>query len=379
MSASSTNRRRLFALDALRGIAVFLMIEQHVGIWLWQGLRSGERHLDYPLLVGFNALGGMAAPLFVSLAGVGSALFCAAGRPRTDVTLIRRGLVLMLFGLALNLMTPSWFSWGSWFVLHMMGFAMALAPLWRRLSTRTLLLLCGVVLAGAVAIQLWLPTPIPLHNARMRDVNLPGGPLRLALAEGQFPILPWLCFYLAGFCAGRWIKAGRLGLVALLGLSFIAVGGGGRLLLLAGVNHPWIARGWELHLGFFPASVAIAGLLLGGALLLIAFVSWVETKRPIAENFWLVTLGRISLTLLMLHVVLFRELSRPKLGLPWRWLWPRWSWWPDWPVNLWHNLSAGTTLAVIFGFVVLSVIASRYWQRVGYRFGAEWMLRKIAG
>ncbi|MCA9709512.1 MAG: hypothetical protein KDK70_26985, partial [Myxococcales bacterium] len=164
-------------------------------------------------------------------------------------------------------------------------------------------------------------------------------------------------------------------------LAFVAVGGGGRLLLLAGVRHPWVARGWELHLGFFPASIAIVGLLLGGALLLIALVSWVETRRPIAEGFWLVTLGRISLTLLMLHVVVFRELSR---SIDY--------WWPLdpdyavsrlafewWPYHGWRNLSASTTLAIIFGFVILSVIASRYWQRVGYRFGAEWLLRKVAG
>ncbi len=368
MSADEPKSRRLYALDALRGIAVFLMIEQHVGIWLWQGPGPGQTRGDFPLLVGFNALGGMAAPLFVSLAGVGSALFCASSRPRMDSTLIRRGLVLMLFGLALNIMTPSWFTyhkgegwfrWGAWFVLHMMGFAMALAPVWRRLSTRALLVGCGLVLAATVAVQLWLPTPIPLHNPRMRNLDLPGGVFRLALAEGHFPILPWLCFYLAGFCAGRWIKAGQVGNVAKLGIAFAIVGGSGRLLMALGVTHPWITRGWELHLGFYPASVAIVGLLLGGALLLISFVSWVETKRSLGENFWLVTLGRISLTLLMLHVVLFRELSRP--------------------IEWWRGLSSTTTLAIIFAFVALSVVVSRRWQRVGYRFGAEWLLRKIAG
>lgn len=368
MSAPKPKSRRLYALDALRGIAVFLMIEQHVGIWLWQGPGPGQTRGDFPVLVGFNALGGMAAPLFVSLAGVGSALFCAAARPRTDITLVRRGLVLMLFGLALNVMTPNWFAdehttgwfrWGAWFVLHMMGFAMALAPLWRRLPTWALLAGCGVVLGGTVAVQLWLPTPIPLSNPRMSDLDMPGGALRLALAEGHFPILPWLTFYLAGFCAGRWIKAERIARVAGLGLAFVAVGLGGRGLMLLGAQHPGMLHGWELHLGFYPASIAIVGLLLGGALLLIAFVSWIETRRPLSEGFWLVTLGRISLTLLMLHVVVFRELTRP--------------------IDMWRNLSSTTTLAIIFGFVVLSVIVSRRWQRVGYRFGAEWLLRKIAG
>jgi uncharacterized membrane protein len=359
VSLAETKPRRLLALDALRGIAVFLMIEQHVGIWLWRGPGPGQSQIDFPLLVGFNALGGMAAPLFVTLAGMGSALMVAAGRPGTDTTLVRRGLVLMLFGLALNFLTPSWFSWGSWFVLHMMGFAMALAPVWRRLSTPALLVACGMVLAATVAAQLWLHTPIPLHNERMEDTSLPGGPLRLALAEGQFPILPWLCFYLAGFVAGRWVQAGRMGRVAGLGLGFAAVGGGGRLLVVAGVQHPWVVRGFELHLGFYPASVAIVGLLLGGALVLIACVAWLETRRPIGEQNPLVTLGRASLTLLMLHVVLFRQASRP--------------------IDWWRNLPADTTLVVIFAFVIVAAVGTRLWQRVGYRGGAEWLLRKLAG
>ena len=190
---------------------------------------------------------------------------------------------------------------------------------------------------------------------KLRDEDF----MRLALAEGQFPILPWLCFYLAGFCAGRFITARQFGRIALMGLGFAVLGGGGHLVARAGVHNQWIQRGFELQLGFYPASVAIAGLLLGGALLLIAFVSWLETRRPIADNHPLVTLGRISLTLLMLHVVLFRELSRP--------------------IHWWRGLSANMALAVIFGFVILSILASRPWQRVGYRFGAEWLLRKIAG
>jgi uncharacterized membrane protein len=359
VSAPNPKPRRLLAFDALRGIAVFLMIEQHVGIWLWQGPGRGQSQADFPLLVGFNALGGMAAPLFVTLAGMGSALFVATGRPGTDSTLVRRGLVLMVFGLALNFLTPSWFSWGSWFVLHMMGFAMALAPVWRRLPTPALLVAGGVVLVATVATQLWLQTPIPLHNDRMEDTSLAGGPLRLALAEGQFPILPWLCFYLAGFVAGRWVHGGRMAKVAGLGLGLVALGGLGRLLLAVGVAHPWVVRGFELHLGFYPASVAIVGLLLGGALLLIALVAWLETRRPIGEANPLVTLGRASLTLLMLHVVLFREASRP--------------------IEWWRNLPANTTLAVIFAFVIAAAVATRLWQRVGYRGGAEWLLRKLAG
>lgn len=363
-------RKRIYSLDALRGIAVFLMIEQHVGIWLWRGPNraAGETIFDYPLLVSFNALGGGAAPLFVSLAGVGSALFVATNRPQTDRTLVRRGLTLMGFGLALNLLTPSWFSWGSWFVLHMMGFAMALAPIWRRFSTRSLLALCAVVLLAAVGVQEWLHTPATINNKHMRNVLMPGGPLRLAVAESQFPILPWLTFYLAGFVSGRWLDRSRPGNVAKLGLAFIGFAMAGLALLHSGViSHPWLARAFNLHLGFFPASPAIVGLLLGGALLQIAAMFEIEKRWSISENNPLVTLGRISLTLLMLHVWLFREVSRTVFITPQR------------PTGLWRGLDPLPDLAIIFAFIGLATILSRYWQRVGYRFGAEWLLRKVAG
>jgi hypothetical protein len=338
------------------------MIEQHVGIWVWRGVDRGKTIFDYPHLVGFNALGGMAAPLFVTLAGVGSALFIAADRPRKDVTMIRRGVVLMLFGLVLNMLSPSWFSWGSWFVLHMMGFAMALTPIWRRLPNWGLLLGCAAVMLATPLVQDWLRTPMSLSNARMRDVTMPGGPLRLALAEGQFPILPWLTFYLAGTLAGRFISRGKPTWIALLGLSFMAVGGLGHALYKAGalpVSKALARRAFGLHLGFFPASVAIATLLLGGALLLIALVVGFERKYSLSDNNPMVTLGRASLTLLMIHVPLFRDLSRP--------------------IGLWRGLSAEMALVTIFVFFGLAAVLTRIWQRAGYKYGAEWALRKLAG
>lgn len=355
--------RRRFGLDALRGVAVFLMIEQHVGIWLWRGPDPGRWFGDYPVLVAFNALGGMAAPLFVTLAGTGSALFIASERPRTDVTLVRRGLVLMLFGYVLNLATPSWFSWGSWFVLHMMGFAMATTPLWRRLATPALLGLGLLAFVAMVIVQSALHTPFLLDNEAMRDVER-RGVWRLALAEGQFPILPWLAFYLAGMVAGRWSLAGRRRRIAGLGLVCIALAGVGVLLhVMHALPLPAAVarRAFGLTLGFFPPKVSVCLPLLGGALLLVAGVLALDERGSFDARHPLVTLGRASLTLLMLHVPLFREWTRvPAI---------------DW----WRALSAGTTLVVVFGFLALAIVVTRAWQRVEYRFGAEWVLRKLGG
>jgi uncharacterized membrane protein len=361
---------RLCGLDALRGIAVFLMIEQHMGVWLWRGLPAGRPIEAAWPLVAFNALGGGAAPMFITLAGTGVALMVHAAESRraqtgassgVDQVLLRRGLVLLAFGYLLSAMTPSWFSWGSFFVLHLMGVAMATSPLWRRLPDRVLLVAAVGIAVAAIACQKWLIVPPMMTNEYMRDTSRPGGALRLAFVESQFPILPWLAPFLLGMIAGRAIAARRFSRIAILGATAMVIGGGGWA--IAKLWHPpsasFAGRAFTIGLGFFPASIAIVGLLVGLVLLVIAGVSWLDARRPISERNPLVALGRASLTLLLVHVPLFREATRP--------------------VGLWHGMSAGATLATIFAFVLLAVWASRLWQRVGYRGGAEWLLRKLGG
>jgi uncharacterized membrane protein len=348
-------------LDALRGLAVFLMIEQHMGVWLWHGVGKGKMLASAWPLVAFNALGGGAAPMFITLAGVGTALLARARPAGADGVLVRRGLVLLAFGYLLTAMTPSWFSWGSWFVLHLMGFAMATAVLWRRLSDGALVGLALAVMVGAIAVQTAISTPLQLTNELMRDSSGPGGALRLAFVESQFPILPWLGPFLLGMVAGRAIAAQAFGRIAWLGAAALGLGGGGWLVsqLVAPAPKTFAGRAFAIHLGFFPASIAIVGLLVGAVLLVIAWVSWRDARSPISDRNPMVVLGRASLTLLLVHVPLFREATRP--------------------VGMWHGMGAGATLAIIAGFLLLAVFLSGQWQRVGYRGGAEWILRKLGG
>ncbi len=360
---------RLLSLDALRGVAVILMMEQHLGVWLWQienPLRSALAQA--PGYMALNGLGGLAAPTFITLAGAGTSLLVASrpGQP-VDATLLRRGLALLGFGYLLNYLTPSWFSAGSWFVLHLMGLAIATAPLWRRLGDVALLAGQAVVLLVTVAAQYWLQTPILLDNSRMRDLALPGGALRLALVEGQFPVLPWLGVFFAGMVVGRWLLAEEHGRVlalaraclliglALIGLDYAA----GHVSALAVLRaEPW-TRLVHVRTSFYPASPGIVLLLQSGVLLMLGAALHVEARRALDPRGWLVTLGRASLTLLIVHVVLFREISRP--------------------LGAWQAFGRGTALAIIAAWIVLCALLSRVWQRSGYRFGAEWLLRRLGG
>ena len=363
----AARRKRLLGLDALRGIAVFLMIEQHLGVWLWRGPATGETMAkDHLGLMIFNALGGGAAPAFVTLAGIGSSLLAikrdAAGRS-PDKTLVLRGLAVMGFGYLLSFLTPSWFSWQTWFVLHLMGFGMILTPALRRLPTAVLLGLALAVLAATGFIQAWLEVPIALDNPYMRGES-PKSPqqwtaLRIAVAEGQFPIFPWFSFYLAGLACGRWIAEERLDRIAKLASGAAVVGAIGAG--LGRVASPKASALWftsRLNVPFFPASPSLVALLLAIVLLGIWLVMVWDRRAPLAEHNPLVTLGRASLTLLILHVWLFREATRP--------------------IGVWQALEVGPATAVLFGFVAIAAVASWQWQRFGYRYGAEWLLRKLA-
>jgi uncharacterized membrane protein len=363
----TTSKPRLLGLDALRGVAVFLMIEQHLGVWLWRGLGPGESMLrDYPGLMIFNALGGGAAPAFVTLAGIGSSLLASARMARgknPDKTLILRGIAVLGFGYLLSYLTPSWFSWKSWFVLHLMGLGMLLTPLLRRLPTTAVLGLALVVLGATGFVQVALDVPLSLDNdymsGRSRHSPESWAALRIAIAEGQFPIFPWFAFYLAGLACGRWIASGELERIWMLagGLGACASVG-----LLVRSLHPGVAsvagRSSALTIPFFPASPTLASLLLVIVLLGIwAMMAW-DRGRPLRDDNPIVTLGRASLTLLILHVWLFREATRP--------------------IGVWQALDIGPAFAVLFGFLLIATVGARLWQRADYRFGAEWLLRKLA-
>ncbi|MBC8068955.1 MAG: DUF1624 domain-containing protein, partial [Deltaproteobacteria bacterium] len=252
------------------------------------------------------------------------------------------------------------FSWGSFFALHMMGVGIMLAPLWRRLSERGLLAVIAVIFVLTPLAHAWLGLPEDLTNPEMRDTSLPGGALRLMLVASQYSLLPWLATYVLGFWAGRVIaRDGRRELVV-AGLVLFGVGALGVVLVWpTGAQEPELLwRAFRLKLGWFPPALSIITLLLAPTLWIIAWAVRREQRAPMRSDHLLVTLGRISLSVFIVHAPLFRELSRP--------------------IGWWDALTPGPTLLVIAGFTCFCLWFSRWWARYDYRFGAEWLMRTIA-
>lgn len=354
-------RTRLAMLDALRGAAVMAMIHQHVSIWLWRGPDEGLTNLDYPALVALNVVVVPGAPLFFALSGIGTTMLARnPDRPGLDAQLVRRGLVLMGFGLLVNLATPSWFSWGSFFALHLMGLSIMLAPLWRRLGDRSLLLAAAAILAATPFVQAWLDLPSELTNPEMRDVDRDGGVFALALGASQYSMLPWAATFLVGMWAARMIDRGALGALWRTGAVLIAAGvvGHAALVLLGAAEPDVLWRAFRIKVGWFPAPLSIVLPLLGLVLWILALAVRRDLRHPLPHDHALATLGRVSLTVFMLHAPLFRELSRP--------------------VGLWSALDPIATLGVVALLTVVCLWSARRWARVDFRWGAEWWLRRVA-
>ncbi|HSC88718.1 MAG TPA: DUF418 domain-containing transporter [Polyangiaceae bacterium] len=352
---------RNLGLDALRGLAVIAMIQQHLGAWLTR-LRGADGPLRF-VLYELNMLGGLAAPAFLTIAGVGLGLerarVTAEGAAGYRRTLWRRGAALAVVAYALNWLVPVWFSPSSFYVLHTIAFTWLLVPSLPRLSPGRWTALGVLVLLAGWAAQVALHTPFTIDNTRMGDTSLPGGALRLALVEGHFPLLPWLALPFFGLAAASAWLEGRSRWMA--GSALVALALSGALLLarpLFGHLPTVLAR--AARISFYPASTAFLLGAAGCSLLLVrASLVWGASERAPGRLSIGVALGRSSLTWFVLHVLVFRQLG--------------------FVLGLQNFLPAAGVLGVIVVVCGLCAWLARRWAEADYRGSLEWWLRQVGG
>ena len=177
---------RINYLDSLRGLAVILMVQQHLLSWLWdkKWIAYALTFPDHPFMLAFNFMGNFAAPVFLIVAGTGSAIL------NEKVILskhenLKRGLFVLLCGYVLNIVSPHWFVPGSWYVLHTIGIAIILSPFLMKLENLYLIIISALIISFSPLFQTWLNTPLMIGNDQMNNVCLHGGILRLALEIGR--------------------------------------------------------------------------------------------------------------------------------------------------------------------------------------------------
>ncbi|MGE3189766.1 MAG: heparan-alpha-glucosaminide N-acetyltransferase domain-containing protein [Vicinamibacterales bacterium] len=277
---------RLRYLDWLRGAAIILMVEAHVvDAWTRPADRAGAAY--YAAVFA----GGLAAPLFLFLAGAGIALAgerrAAAGQAPSAVAsgLRRRGWQILLLALLFRVQAQL-LGWGALVnllrvdILNAMGPAMvAGAVLWQAGRTRG----GRIALAASAAAAVSLATPAVWHLPALAALPDPiEAYARPAGGLSLFPLFPWAAFLLAGVAVGEgvaatwgrrshdWLQAGFLA-----GGLGLALGS-----LWASYQPPIFATA-----DFWADSPAFFGLRLGLSVALVAaawahYVFWVPGADP---------------------------------------------------------------------------------------------------
>ena len=291
--ATATGERRA-DIDALRGLAVLLMVMVHLAATATPSSASRTSWLAYVVA----GLGGLAAPLFVVLAG-----WAAASRPRPPSSRMRRAGLLLACQVVVNLSAPHLYGPLTPGVLSLFALLALLptastSPAVQRATHWTFVAASLVLILALPAWQGPSSWSARVETAGFTDV------LQHLLVSGLYPLFPWV-------------------LLALLGHRLRAHGPSTlplRLLLLAGLLSSAAAlvlslqsgRAWaaptspegEAFLVFFPANGAFLLAACSGVLIL-----W--RSAPLLSNVpGMAALGQVSLSVYVFHTPVLFVLHR---------------------------------------------------------------------
>jgi uncharacterized membrane protein len=228
---------RYLSIDILRGVTILLMIQVHFVEYLsWRDSASAWLYRSSMIL------GSVSAPLFAFLSGVSYTLWLRKQeelrcRDR-DITrrTLRRGYFLFVLGLVLNFAVWLPEETFNWDILTLLGTAFLFLAVARKLPPPVLVVMCVAVLPASPPLRVvggyasYWDDAVYSYDFTIRDI------LFGFVANGYFPVFPWIIFPIAGFICGDALSRRRdpsashpqaaavgLGLVAIAGLA-LAVG-----------------------------------------------------------------------------------------------------------------------------------------------------------
>jgi len=311
MSAAGATPRQV-SIDLLRSLAIVLMtlvhfVENLAGSWeVVDGAFIGaNRYWWMPT--------GFAAPLFTFLSGVSYRLWADAQRKRgrgdeqiTKVT-VRRGLFLILFGFAFNVLVWLPEDVFNWDILTLIGTGMLALAAARTAPPGAVVVACGLLIGLAPVLRavadyraFWAAGYFD-YEFTLADVTLG------YLATGYFPVFPWLALPLAGYLAAPLVY-GRDSDHSPRAASLVAA-----LLLVAAAVvmalRPFVPTRLITHeqlWAMFPATMGYVLGTIGGAIGLCSLLhrsldAYVSDRRPLVRIAG--AMSRHSLTLYVLHHV----------------------------------------------------------------------------
>ncbi len=282
---------RISHIDSLRGLAVLLMVMVHAAA-TWNPLQG----VQYSLLAyTISGLGGLAAPLFVTLFGW--------GMYRSKINLNERifyCLILIISQIVVNLSSPHLFNTLTPGVLSLMAILTLIMPLINKLVAQYQGKSILVILSMSFTLQLAFPEiqGTGQWNDRVSADGI-NTIMSHLLLTGTYPIFPWFIFALFGALISSMyeendtLEVSQASIIAIiLGVLFCLT-----TFLIAQFNGDlWAHPSSDAYLTFFPANTPFIIAAITGVMVL-----WIIIKR--FELTILSGAGRMSLTIYIVHFI----------------------------------------------------------------------------
>lgn len=366
---------RYHSIDVLRGLAILLMIQVH----FVDNLSSRAAPFGW-LYDASMLLGSLSAPLFTFLSGVSYALWMRKqedqGVRAREVTrrTLRRGWFLFGLGLLFNFAIWLPAETFNWDILTLLGTSFLFLAVARKLPLPVLTLICVAVVVVSPPLRVvgdygsyWDEFEYS-YDFTFRDV------LFGFVANGYFPLFPWLAFPVAGFVCGELLfRSGRRTVVVqkrlvLVGLGMMALAGFGAAIES---EQPQTARYYLSDVTEFPASTGHVLLTLGGSLMVLVLLHrGLDRTQPQSLKRFVVAMSRFSafsLSIYVLHHMLL--------------IWPLWLYGAGaghddstvyWRLAMPTEQAFGLSVA----FIVLCHFGLRVWERRP-RYSLEALMRRV--
>jgi len=288
-----TASQRSVHIDALRGLAVLLMVLVHAAA-TWEPSLSGGL-LALGVIV--SAGGGLAAPLFVALLGWGLAQRALTPRQRWW----RAGWLFACQG-AVNLSAPHLFDPFTPGVLSLLGLLILTEPLWARpfhSNSEVVRSFAGAFVVVLVLSIFTEPWQGPSEwTSRVETTSFITWTSHL-ITTGLYPFFPWVLFACFGLTVARLSSEHRQVFfrnVAVAGLVASTI----VLVQSQRAGQAWALPTGNAALTFFPANAPFLIAAMTG----VAMLWWI-VERLGAAVAALSHVGRVSLTVYVLHFVPF--------------------------------------------------------------------------
>ena len=283
----------------MRAIAILSMIEVHAAATF----QPSNVSIQHPFAIIAAMIGGIAAPLFVTISGWGT--YRSMQHRTSDQNglsyrwIVTRVTALIFFQWIVNIISPNLFEWYSPGILSLLAICTAFSLYLFRFSVQIRIFILGIVCFSPYLLDYYFITNLS-WSERIYSNDLTTWISRI-FVTGTYPVFPWITFFILGSLIND-INQKLRKIFGILLFSFSI----SFLIFSLVTNTTWALTSGSAVLTFFPVSVPF--LITSMACVLIIYellLLYNNNKKSTGRDSGFIHMGKLSLTIYVLHFIPF--------------------------------------------------------------------------